>query len=172
MVIESHMGVFLCLLHTHSCSHPYNQLEGGGGGERLDWTLNMLNKPRIFTWHYGFFFFLASTSVLGLVFWPSINCTIHFIWIFLSWFCSFPPLFHQVTHQSLCTNSASVCRKPCPPELWSVTMVFVSSSSNAIITLNSYSVKSPSTYPFTFGFKCCCVCGVWGFFFLFFFSKF
>lgn len=116
-----------------------------------------------------FFFFLASTSVLGLVFWPSINCTIHLIWIFLSWFCSFPPLFHQVTHQSLCTNSASVCRKPCPPELWSVTMVFVSSSSNAIITLNSYSVKSPSTYPFTFGFKCCCVCGVWVFFFFCFF---
>lgn len=69
-----------------------------------------------------------------------------------------PVLFHQVTHPPLCTNSASVCRKPCPPELWSVTMVFVSSPSNAIITLNSYSVKSTSAHSFTFGFKCFVFC--------------
>lgn len=38
-------------------------------------------------------------------------------------------------------------RHPFPPELWSVTMVFVSFLSNAIITLNSYSVKRTSAHP-------------------------
>lgn len=40
--------------------------------------------------------------------------------------------------------STSLLQHVCPPELWSVTMVFVSCVSNAIITLNSYSVKRTS----------------------------
>lgn len=59
------------------------------------------------------------------------------------------PLSHQVVHPPVCINNSSVCiiSGKCPPELWSVTMVFVSCVSNAIITLNSYSVKRASTCP-------------------------
>lgn len=39
------------------------------------------------------------------------------------------------------STTSSPATLPCSPELWSVTMVFVSFLSNAIITLNSYSVK-------------------------------
>lgn len=45
------------------------------------------------------------------------------------------------------TTSPPGHRAPSSPELWSVTMVFVSFLSNAIITLNSYSVKRTSTHP-------------------------
>lgn len=53
-----------------------------------------------------------------------------------------------VSHQHLSTCH----REPSSPELWSVTMVFVSFLSNAIITLNSYSVKRTSADPN----KCLC----------------
>lgn len=53
-----------------------------------------------------------------------------------------------VSHQHLST----CLREPSSPELWSVTMVFVSFLSNAIITLNSYSVKRTSADPT----KCLC----------------
>lgn len=49
-------------------------------------------------------------------------------------------------------TSPPLHREPSSPELWSVTMVFVSFLSNAIITLNSYSVNRTSADPA----KCLC----------------
>lgn len=56
-----------------------------------------------------------------------------------------PPFLRQVAARlpsaGSSPRSAASTVKRCPAELWSVTMVFVSCVSNAIITLNSYGVK-------------------------------
>ncbi len=88
---------------------------------------------------------LTCTLTLSFSHVPSLHCSLlipHVTKLLLS-------LFHQVAHPPVCINSLSVCdiySTCCPPELWSVTMVFVSCLSNAIITLNSYSVKRTSIY--------------------------
>lgn len=139
------------ILHLHTRSHSCRGPQSRKGHV---WTLDTSEKPsafssKLFPDHQCFY--LSSLLFRTLIIAKFLHVMIHvMMWYFLCLirFSLFPQVvLPAVVHQQPLPPAPE---SPSSPELWSVTMVFVSFLSNAIITLNSYSVKrtsAPQAFP-------------------------